>query len=98
MIGQSGELRNDQIAWQLSLTVVAVKVMLSSDLFSTILLSVVSFFSSADSALYKNAITTFFYIDFYLSITTFPFSSLTAPSWLSSVLPLKKILWVFTFK
>ena len=69
--------------------------MLSSDLFSTILLSVVSFFSSADSALYKNAITTFFYIDFYLSITTFPFSSLTAPSWLSSVLSLKKFL---TFK
>ena len=32
----SSELRNEKIAWKLSLTVVAVRVMLSSDLFSTI--------------------------------------------------------------
>ena len=33
----SSELRNEKIAWKLSLTLVAVRVMLSSDLFSTIL-------------------------------------------------------------
>jgi len=34
----SSELRNEKIAWKLSLTLVAVRVMLSSDLFSTIFL------------------------------------------------------------
>ena len=33
----SSELRNEKIAWKLSLTLVAVREMLSSDLFSTIL-------------------------------------------------------------
>ena len=33
----SSGLRNEKIAWKLSLTLVAVRVMLSSDLFSTIL-------------------------------------------------------------